>query len=175
LKEVSASRSLQLAVAMVEPAPFLKWAGGKSQLLKEFKKYIPPTFNTYFEPFVGGGAVFFYLVSTGRIGKAVVSDSNKELIDCYQTIKEDLNGLLDRLKELQRHVTDSEYYYQVARKRFNEIKLGRNEKDRTEKSALLMYLNKTCFNGIYRVNRSGEFNVPWGKKAPQDQRYAQPD
>src|SRR5712692_1600404 len=137
---------MRLAVAMVEPAPFLKWAGGKSQLLKEFEKYLPQSFDTYYEPFVGGGAVFFHLVSTGRIEKAIVSDSNKDLIDCYLTVKEDLNGLLDRLKELQRHVTDSDYYYHVARKRFNEIKLEENEKDRTEKSALLMYLNKTCFN-----------------------------
>jgi DNA adenine methylase len=154
---------MRLAVAMVEPAPFLKWAGGKSQLLKEFEKYLPPSFSTYFEPFVGGGAVFFHLVSTGRIEKAIVSDSNKDLIDCYLTIKEDLNGLLDRLKELQELVTDSKYYYQVARKRFNEIKHGRNERARTEKSALLMYLNKTCFNGLYRVNRRGMFNVPFGK------------
>jgi len=148
---------------MVQPAPFLKWAGGKSQLLREFGKYIPPTFNTYFEPFVGGGAVFFHLVSTGRIEKAVISDSNKDLIDCYLTIKEDLSSLLDRLKELQRHATDKEYYYQVARKRFNEIKLEVNERAQVEKSALLMYLNKTCFNGLYRVNRRGMFNVPWGK------------
>ena len=148
---------------MMEPVPFLKWAGGKSQLLRQFEKYIPPTFNTYFEPFLGGGAVFFYLVSTGRITKAVISDSNTDLIDCYLTIKEDLNGLLDKLKELQRHVTDSEYYYHVARKRFNEIKLKATLRERTEKSALLIYLNKTCFNGLYRVNRRGEFNVPWGR------------
>jgi DNA adenine methylase len=146
----------------VRASPFLKWAGGKTQLLRIIDQHSPHTFGTYFEPFLGGGAVFFHLFSRGRIEKAVISDLNGELIDCYLAIKEDLDSLLDYLRELQNHAKDEQYYYEVARKRFNEIKLKPQEKETIEKSALLLYLNKTCFNGLYRVNRKGEFNVPWG-------------
>ncbi len=159
----AALETTQLRERVLQPSPFLKWAGGKSQLLSQFDHYLPRSFRTYFEPFLGGGAVFFHLVARGRIRKAVISDLNEDLIDCYLTVKENYADLLRRLKELQTHVSDSEYYYQVARKRFNEIKLRGREGDRLEKSALLMYLNKTCFNGLYRVNRMGLFNVPWGR------------
>ena len=152
----------QLRGVVLQPAPFLKWAGGKSQLLNQFEGYFPRAFNAYFEPFLGGGAVFFHLVATGRIKTAVIADSNRDLIDCYLAVKDDLEVLIRRLKELQRHVKDREYYAS-ARKRFNEIKLNGTEDDRVEKAALLMYLNKTCFNGLYRVNAKGLFNVPWGR------------
>lgn len=153
----------QLRSTVLQPAPFLKWAGGKTQLLRKFEHYLPSAFNRYFEPFLGGGAVFFHLVATGRIRSAVISDWNRDLIDCYLVVRDNFDALLRRLKELQKYATDQEYYYRVARKRFNEIKLEGASSDRLEKSALLMYLNKTCFNGLFRVNRRGEFNVPWGR------------
>jgi DNA adenine methylase len=141
--------------------PFVKWAGGKSQLLRTFDRYGPRDFGTYFEPFVGGGAFFFHLVASGKIKGATISDLNQDLIDCYLAIRDELDTLLLKLKELQRYARDERYYYDVARKQFNEIKL-KKENEKVQKSALLLYLNKTCYNGLYRVNRKGEFNVPWG-------------
>lgn len=106
--------------------------------------------------------MFFHLFGQNRIKKAVISDSNSDLIDCYLAIRKDLPELFQYLEGLKKHARDSRYYYEIARKRFNEIKVSGSRKDRTERSALLLYLNKTCFNGLYRVNRKGEFNVPWG-------------
>ncbi|MDG6923548.1 MAG: DNA adenine methylase [Nitrososphaerota archaeon] len=146
----------------VHASPFLKWAGGKTQLLRTLNRYLPSEFDTYFEPFLGGGALFFYLFSSGRIEKAVISDLNRDLIECYLSVRDDFDSLLDHLRDLQNYATDEHYYYEIARRRFNEIKSNRAEKERVEKSALLLYLNKTCFNGLYRVNKKGEFNVPWG-------------
>ncbi|MGA2199699.1 MAG: DNA adenine methylase [Nitrososphaerales archaeon] len=146
----------------VQASPFLKWAGGKTQLLKTFDRHLPRSFGTYFEPFLGGGAVFFHLFGRGRLERAVISDLNRDLIDCYLDVRDNLDSLLGQLHELQHHARDEDYYYRVARKKFNEVKRSGDERERLEKSALLLYLNKTCFNGLYRVNRKGEFNVPWG-------------
>jgi DNA adenine methylase len=159
----TALETAQLRGIVLQPSPFLKWAGGKSQLLNQFASFLPTAFRTYFEPFLGGGAVFFHLVSEGRIRKAIISDSNTDLIDCYLAVRDDFDELLRRLKELQKHATDRQFYYHVARERFNQIKLNGSVEDKVEKAALLMYLNKTCFNGLYRVNRQGLFNVPWGR------------
>ena len=138
--------------------PFVKWAGGKTQLLSKIKEYMPKTFNTYYEPFLGGGAVFFELLPE----KAVVADYNSDLINAYNSFK-DSNKYTLMIEELIRHEKNhtEEYYYEVR------------EMDRKEdydkypdyiKSARLIYLNKACFNGLYRVNSKGFFNVPSGKK-----------
>ena len=144
-------------------SPFLKWAGGKSQLVKTFEKHYPSSFGTYYEPFLGGGAVFLQLTSKGKIRRAVLSDLNRDLVNCYVTVRDHLDELLERLKELQGHVRDKEFFYNVARRNFNKIKLETGLEGDLEKAALLFYLNKTCYNGLYRVNQKGEFNVPWGR------------
>lgn len=144
--------------------PFVKWAGGKSQLLKEYRKLYPKNFNTYFEPFLGSGAVFLDLYTLKKIKKAVLSDINKDLMNLWAAIKENVDDLISHLEELQRHVNNKDYYYK-KRKEFNSIKLSENfiSKPNIRKAALFLYLNKTCYNGLYRVNSKGEFNVPFGK------------
>lgn len=144
-------------------SPFVKWAGGKSQLLETFDDNIPTTFGTYYEPFLGGGAVFLHLASKGKISKAVISDLNRDLINCYVVVRDRLEDLLELLAKLQKHARDKEYYYQAARPKFNRIRLVTGMEGDAEKAALLFYLNKTCYNGLYRVNQKGEFNVPWGR------------
>jgi DNA adenine methylase len=144
-------------------SPFLKWAGGKSQLLQTFDRYIPTKFGAYYEPFLGGGAVFLHLASKEKITRAMLSDLNKDLINCYVVVRDRLEELLRRLAELQTHARDKEYYYRVARRDFNRIELETGMEGDVEKAALLFYLNKTCYNGLYRVNQRGEFNVPWGR------------
>jgi DNA adenine methylase len=145
------------------PCPFLKWAGGKGQLLAYFEARFPPSFGTYFEPFLGGGAVFFHLASRKRLTRAVISDLNRDLMNCYVVLRDNIDELLLSLRELQKHARDRDFYYNVARKRFNEIKLCTGLDGNVEKASLLFYLNRTCYNGLYRVNKKGEFNVPWGR------------
>ena len=137
----------------IEPVakPFLKWAGGKTQLLPEIYKLFPKNFNRYHEPFVGGGAVFFGL--NPRL--CTLSDVNGDLINTYTTIRDDVEGLIE---ELRKHRAEEKYYYQMR-----SLKVA-NLND-TEAAARIIYLNRTCFNGLYRVNRRGEFNVPFGKYA----------
>jgi DNA adenine methylase len=138
--------------------PFVKWAGGKSQLLSELDSMIPTKFNRYFEPFLGGGAMFFHLISDRNTRfSTYLSDINEELITAYKVVKNNVSELIQILK---RHRTEynrnpSKYYYKLR----DEIK-PRTEIDRT---ARFIALNKTCFNGLYRVNRSGIFNVPMGR------------
>lgn len=133
--------------------PFLRWAGGKTWFTKHIEKYIPEEFDNYFEPFVGGGSVFFYLKSKGYIkNKAYLSDSNAELINTYKTLKNYRKELFLLLKT---HIDNEEEYYRMRNTDF---------KDPVEKAAQFMYLNKTSFNGIYRVNRNGKYNVPYGKR-----------
>jgi DNA adenine methylase len=147
--------------------PFVKWAGGKSQLLSEIDKLIPNDLEnyTYIEPFVGGGAVFFWLVQKyPNIKKAVINDINKDLIDTYVTIKNNVDELIEILKifekeyhELSNKIEMKKEYYYSKRILFNE-----RTSDSITQSALFIFLNKTCFNGLYRVNRKNEFNVPMG-------------
>jgi DNA adenine methylase len=138
--------------------PFVKWAGGKSQLLAELDSMIPSKFNRYFEPFLGGGAMFFHLISDRnmRFG-AYLSDINAELITAYKVVKNNVRELIELLKRHQREYNKnpSEYYYKLR----DEIKPVTD----IERTARFIALNKTCFNGLYRVNRSGIFNVPMGK------------
>lgn len=129
--------------------PFLKWAGGKSELLPHLVARAPRSFNTYWEPFLGGGALFFYL---GPVS-AVLSDLNEELINCYQAVKSNVERLIE---ELAKHRNEKNYFLRVR-------KLQPWQLDQIQRAARLIFLNKTCFNGLYRVNQRGEFNVPFGR------------
>ena len=150
--------------------PFFKWAGGKCQLLNEIKQYYPlldTHITKYIEPFVGGGAVLFDILNNFNIKDIYINDINEELINAYRVIKENVNELIDILKLYQSEYTPlntekRKFYYTEKRKRFNELKIKKNKKENIEKAALMIFLNKTCFNGLYRVNKSGYFNVPMG-------------
>ena len=141
---------------LATPKPFVKWAGGKRQLLPEIEKHIPEKFSSYFEPFLGGGALLFHLLSEKKNLRGYVSDLNSDLVLSYVTIRDDLSGLL---KSLQRHsdryFSDSKSYYYSVRES--------NPKGQIEKVSRLLFLNRTCFNGLYRVNSKGKFNVPLGR------------
>jgi DNA adenine methylase len=134
------------------PSPFLKWAGGKTRLISQFAPYFPEHFNRYHEPFLGGGAVFFHL----QPEDAVLSDLNGRLVECYRVIRDEPSALMEKLDEHRRR-HNHQYFYE-ARTRFNQAR-GMTAVDR---AALFIYLNKTCFNGLYRENSRGEFNVPVG-------------
>ena len=134
--------------------PFLKWAGGKRQLLPAIKEYVPQKCSQYYEPFVGAGAVLFSL----QPKKSVINDINRELIDCYRVIKDNPEELLE-LCQQHRQKNSQEYYYWLrGQDRQDDFK----DRSPTERAARIIYLNKTCFNGLFRVNSSGQFNVPYG-------------
>jgi DNA adenine methylase len=138
--------------------PIIKWAGGKSKLLSELDSIIPHKFNQYFEPFLGGGAMFFHLLSyRNNRFTSYLSDINEELITAYKVVKYNLEQLIELLKRHQREYTrnPSDYYYKLR----DEIKPVTD----IDKTARFISLNKTCFNGLYRVNRNGIFNVPIGR------------
>ncbi|MEA5502982.1 DNA adenine methylase [Halotia wernerae UHCC 0503] len=131
------------------PRPFLKWAGGKSRLIQQYIPYLPKHYKTYYEPFLGGGAVFFHL----QPSQAILTDINSELITTYRCVRDKVDELICLLKEHKiKHTRD--YYYNVR---------ANSGGTALEKSARLIYLNKTCFNGLYRVNSQGQFNVPLGR------------
>jgi len=134
---------------------FLKWAGGKSKLLDTFQKFFPEKIEEYYEPFVGGGAVFFYVKQVFKPKKTVISDVNKDLINVYLQVKNNTSELIKILKQYrEKHSRD--YYYHI-REEFNSEK-----KPTLRRAANFIYLNKTCFNGLYRENSKGNFNVPIG-------------
>jgi len=133
--------------------PFLKWVGGKRQLMTEIEPLLPTRISTYYEPFVGGGAVFLHT----QPKKAVINDYNSELINVYETIRDNVDALIAHLAI---HKNNSEYFYQV---RGLDRQEGFNELSKLERASRVIYLNKTCFNGLYRVNSSGEFNTPFGR------------
>ena len=138
------------------PKPFVKWAGGKRQLLPVLTSHVPKKFERYFEPFLGGGAVFFHLFSHEKQTKWFISDLNSDLILSYVTVRDRVKELIS---ELELHSNNyfknpSTYYYKVRES---------NPKGQIEKVSRLIFLNKTCFNGLYRVNSKGKFNVPLGK------------
>jgi DNA adenine methylase len=139
--------------------PIVKWAGGKRQLLSRMIMVLPEKWNKYFEPFAGGSAMIVELSNMGRIGKATIGDTNPELVNLYMEVRDNLEGLLEELKSIQ-FVNEKESYLS-ARNRFNAIR--GSEESKTERSVLFLYLNRHCFNGLWRVNSSGEFNVPFGK------------
>ncbi len=133
--------------------PFVKWAGGKKQLLKEIEKHIPQQFSRYYEPFVGGGAVLFHL----QAKRAVINDSNEELINLYTVVKESPEQLIESLKQ---HKNEEKYFYQT--RGIDRDKEKYQELTNIERASRIIFLNKTCFNGLFRVNSSGEFNTPFG-------------
>lgn len=132
-------------------SPFVKWAGGKRSIIDELVRRLPETFGKYWEPFVGGGALFFEL--NDRITMATLSDSNLELVITYNAIKKDPESLIAKLEEHSRKHNEK-YYYRIREKHTLQ--------DPIEVAARFLYLNKTCYNGLYRVNKSGHFNVPIG-------------
>ena len=150
--------------------PFLKWAGGKGQLLPEIEKYYPfgdKKITKYAEPFVGGGAVLFDILSKYDLKEVYISDINAELINTYLMIRDNIDALVSMLAGMQSEFVpmDTEHrkvYYLAKRERFNDLKVNGNESVNIEKAALMIFLNKTCFNGLYRVNKKGLFNVPIG-------------
>jgi DNA adenine methylase len=133
--------------------PFLKWAGGKTQLLSELLKRVPSSYGTYHEPFLGGGALFFAL----RPQRAVLSDTNEELVATYLAIQRNVSGVVRELEALFANHSEEQFY--------NVRKEGISSDSLSRTAARMIYLNKTCFNGLYRVNARGEFNVPSGKHA----------
>ena len=161
---------LTLTEKLIAAKPFLKWAGGKNQLLDEIEQRLPNELrtgeiDTYVEPFVGGGAVFFYIAQKYEsIKHFYLFDINGDLVGCYNAVKHDVESLIAELKSLQRRFfalgeSEQEQFYFDIRKRFNSEKLSGFE---TKTAAKLIFLNKTCYNGLYRVNRNNEFNVPFG-------------
>ena len=150
--------------------PFLKWAGGKGQLIKEIENYYPfenSNIIKYAEPFVGGGAVLFDILSKYNLEEIYISDINAELINTYVIIREHIEELISLLNRYQSEYIPLETeerkpYYLKKRERFNDLKVNGNKGENIEKAALMIFLNKTCFNGLYRVNKKGLFNVPMG-------------
>ena len=143
-------------ISAVEPKPFVKWAGGKRQIMLELEKYFPDKFDSYLEPFLGGGAVMFDLLTKKPSLKCNVSDLNSDLILAYVTIRDKLNKLIQSLENHSKnyHKDSTGYYYKVR---------NQEPKNQIEKVSRLLFLNKTCFNGLYRVNSKGKFNVPLGR------------
>ena len=133
--------------------PIVKWVGGKRQLLNDIEEKMPRTFGTYYEPFFGGGAVLFHL----QPKKAVINDLNKDLMLTYQVVKDNPNELLE---SLFKHENTSEYFYSIRDK--DRSSIFYSSMPRIDKASRLIYLNKTCYNGLFRVNSSGQFNTPFG-------------
>ncbi len=138
--------------APVVARPFVKWAGGKRQLLDEIESSLPNSFNNYFEPFVGGGAVFFRV----QPQTAFLSDTNADLINTFKVVREDVEALIE---SLAKHKYEKEYYYEL---RGIDRESSFKDLNNIERASRFIYLNKSCFNGLYRVNSRGEFNVPFG-------------
>ena len=137
-------------------SPILKWVGGKRQLLKDIVPMIPSDFSTYVEPFFGGGAVMFEI----QPKKAIINDYNSELINVYNTVKNNPEELIEILKKHQEN-NSSEYFYSI--RELDRVDEQYSLLTNTEKAARIIYLNKTCYNGLFRVNSSGQFNSPYGK------------
>ena len=149
--------------------PFVKWVGGKSQLVEQIEKMLPTAgekvLTKYAEHMVGGGALFFSILSKYDFEELYISDINAELINAYQAVKSDVDNLIAKLNEMQMlflpmDENGRKYFYYTVREKFNSTTL--TEETATEKAAQFIFLNKTCFNGLYRVNRKGQFNVPMG-------------
>jgi len=140
---------LRAAVPEDKAGPFLKWVGGKTSLLPELLRHVPPRLRRYHEPFVGGGALFFAVAPR----RATLSDNNAELVHCYGQIRDDVSGVLEALAL---HVYEKSHYQSIRA-------LEPRQLSPAARAARFIYLNKTCFNGLWRVNRAGRFNVPIGR------------
>lgn len=148
----AASKTAQTAGSTnVVARPLLKWAGGKRQLLEAIRRRLPDEMDTYYEPFVGGGAVFFSLAMEKRFRRAVLSDQNSELIETYAAVRDNVDSVIRELRKF-RHSEEDYYKVRAAQPRTPE-----------RRAARMIYLNRTGYNGLYRVNRSGKFNVPYGR------------
>lgn len=145
---VQREASFHLASPPERIRPFLKWAGGKTRILRVLRQSVPPSFQRYFEPFVGGGALFFDLSPSD----AILSDSNAELISCYEVVRDSPDALIQELSHYA--ISEAEFYRVRA--------LQPEELSPIESAARFIYLNKTCYNGVYRVNKNGSFNTPFG-------------
>ena len=157
---------------MTKARPFIKWVGGKSQLLTQLESLLPVDFIqwkdvTYIEPFVGGGAMLFHMLQKfPNIRRAVINDINPDLVTCYRTVRDDVEELIRSLHECEQSYLslgtdeDRKSFYLTARDRYNEKNLNP-----VENTTLFFFLNRTCFNGLYRVNKRGMFNVPFGRYA----------
>jgi DNA adenine methylase len=152
--DVKRNKNKKAKTIVENPHPFLKWAGGKRQLLSQIDLYIPKSFNKYIEPFVGGGALFFYLLPKN----AILNDINQDLINAYRVIKENVSELITSLKK---HKNEEEYFYKIRSvdRNLDEFKTWSD----VEKASRIIYLNRCCYNGLYRVNSKGYFNAPFGK------------
>jgi DNA adenine methylase len=142
--------------------PFIKWVGGKGKLVPELEKYFPKKITRYFEPFIGGGAVFYEVIKSNNLEFSLVNDINKKLITTYQQIKTRPNELISNLEKLEKEYKkkteeEREIFFYLIRDKYNKEKL-----EDSDISAYLIFLNKTCFNGMYRENSKGEYNVPFG-------------
>ncbi len=157
-----------------EAKPFLKWAGGKGQLINQIKEFLPSEFvkikriEKYFEPFVGGGAVFFWLSQHYQIKKAYLYDINPEIVTAYRTIRDSVYRLIKNLTNLESeylslHKLARESFYYSHREEYNALLSKKRSNDFIRRTALMIFLNKTCFNGLFRVNSKGLFNVPSGR------------
>lgn len=135
--------------------PFLKWAGGKRQLVPRLVALAPERIDTYYEPFMGGAAMFFALAERGRFSRAVLSDANAELVSCYRTLQGDVDAVVDELRS-PRYRNDAVRYYRARDRDVSGLSA-------VERAARLIYLNRCGFNGLYRVNSKGIFNVPFGR------------
>lgn len=150
--------------------PFVKWAGGKASLINQFIDYLPSDFKeqqevTYIEPFVGGGAMLFYMLTHySNIKRAIINDVNNDLIGCYKLIKNNPTKLVELLRNIGieynqlSSIEDKTKFYYLMREKYNKADITVEER-----AACFIFLNKTCFNGLYRVNKNGKFNVPFGK------------
>ncbi|MGE5577624.1 MAG: DNA adenine methylase, partial [Syntrophothermus sp.] len=146
---------LECSLLPGKPTPFLKWAGGKSRLIPQLSAFLPSQpFDGYLEPFVGGGAVFFHVRATLGAGRYTLIDNNAELIHAYRMVRDETDALIHHLEQ-HRWLHSKGHYYEV---REQEPALL----EPVERAARFIYLNKTCYNGLYRVNSRGQFNVPIG-------------
>ena len=165
---------------MIQAKPLLKWAGGKRQLLNEIEKNLPThiisskQIDLYIEPFIGGGAVLFHLLNNYSVKKSIINDINPDLMLSYKVIKLFPKDLINKLKKIEKeyllleYEQRKEYFYNNLRTPYNKLEANYSNPNSTnsiEKVALLIALNKTCFNGLFRQNSKGEFNVPFGKYA----------
>ncbi|MGY5141785.1 MAG: DNA adenine methylase [Nitrosopumilus sp.] len=143
-------------ITQTTPKPFVKWAGGKRQLLPIIEQNLPEKFDTYFEPFLGGGALLFHLLTRKEGITYSVSDLNSDLVLAYTTIRDRIDNLIQSLKNHEKNYqkNSKEYYYNIR---------DSTPRSEIEKTSRLLFLNRTCFNGLYRVNSSGKFNVPLGR------------
>lgn len=148
-KEVQLRYNDSLTSIQVKASPFIKWAGGKGQLIPQYARLFPAHVERYFEPFMGGGAIFFHL----QPRTAFLSDTNEELVNVYQIVRHHVRALIDSLRC---HRNEEEYFYSIR-------DLNPADMSPIQRASRFIYLNRTCFNGLYRVNRSGKFNVPFGR------------